>query len=541
MNNKVDLSLNQAANRSVFLGGVPAARGGAEKFGRVASVDTPIYENSFNLLDTETGLVSDFSIDKSGQYVSKTCESSSRQNSITNRFKLLDISSRLLWQKDKGKDQHKTCKCHKVTYLSDTDYIGLKADSFGNGHVSGLIKCGKYWTCPVCASTIAEFKAEEIRQGFNEAQALGYKIELWNFTIPHYRDQDFSSNLQAQKEALESFWRSATVKKYRKQFGMVGRISALEITFSKANGFHPHYHIVVFAKKQTGDFSRQLLQAWQNAILESGLFPRTQASKQNFHRALVIKDGRKAGEYINKFGTDGDTKLTTKNGDPLRWDIADEITKQVIKKGRNQSLTPFDILKLIASGQLENNDLSYFKSVYREYVSTVQKNKLAHIRWSRGLRSALGLGSALSDEEIINSVEHESLTLGLVTKSEFKEITSNAIKTQEPIIPNLKFLVETVYNSDSSVSALARFVYDRTSQTASFDSYYMDFINRREPLKEEKLLDRKVSNPISELDKLKKELLTLDNQLASIDKLDKRYLPFMKNRQKIARLISLFN
>ncbi|WP_197734889.1 hypothetical protein, partial [Photobacterium damselae] len=79
-----------------------------------------------------------------------------------------------------------------------------------------------------------------------------------------------------------------------------------------------------------------ILERWKSICVRVGL-----SSPNEF--GLDIQDGSQAGEYISKFGGDGEI-LTTGKGKQITWDMMDEMTKGHAKLGRKGSRSPWDLL-----------------------------------------------------------------------------------------------------------------------------------------------------------------------------------------------------
>ena len=476
-----------------------------------ASVDTPSYESftehgfeaelkglAFKSLDRETGELIKYHRARTGDYTIQLTADEHRLNSMIEKSILRDTASRLLWNKDlKGAsgtvadayDQHKVCKCHKVSYVKrdPSERIALGVDAFGKGQVSGIVKCGKSWLCGECAAKINEHKGAELRDMLQKALERDYKVELFNFTIPHYKDDDLGENLDAQKAALEDFWRSGVIKRFKKSpldlpenarikkegCDFIGRVSALEFTWSSANGWHPHYHIMVISKHGSKGWKSDLLDCWQQQLKKHSLEPKTAKGWENFHRALVIQDGEKAGEYILKYGSDDESKLTAK-GKVIRWDMADEITKQNIKSGRAKSLAPFDFLREIKNPDVSYQTKKHYKKLFREFAKITADRQLNHCRWSAGLRKHFDITNELTDQEIVDSSEHVKKDIAFINSDEWSMMQ----KLKENVSVNLRVLASRQFQGTDENHVLPLYIYDRTQQKITFSDYLAEFNTR---------------------------------------------------------------
>jgi hypothetical protein len=156
-----------------------------------------------------------------------------------------------------------------------------------------------------------------------------------------------------------------------KALGLAGTLRGLEVTHSFENGWHVHFHVLLFFHAPFGGLQaleEALFHSWCSCCVSCGLGA---PSRQH---GLKLDDGSYAEKYVTK------------------WGMEAEITKSHIKKGREGHFTPFDFLRLYTDGDLRYADL------FREYTEVFKgKNQLSP---SPGLRGLLGLGKEKSDEDI---------------------------------------------------------------------------------------------------------------------------------------------
>lgn len=487
MNFKTEHQVLQQQSKANFdaLGGCRFAEGSLS--GQSSPlVDTRTYEtgtdNSFIipnksasykiLLDKQTGETVQVEIDGKSDYsvVKNTAEN--KFNSLEKGYKLLDEASKTLWSKSKGKHQHRTCKCNKVRIDSNVNV--LKDDS-GRTFFGGLMQCGSVWTCPICSRKINEFKAADMRKAFTGASDKGHNIELVTFTFPHSINQSLSSNLKKLTAARQDFWRSSTVKRFRSS-GYIGRIDSFEITYGR-NGWHPHVHALVFSDGTATAKSNSYLltREWVRCLFKHGLA--NALDMKGIERSLDVRDGSKAGEYICKFGSDGESKLVKDGSKSVHWDMADEATKAHIKTGRKGSVTPFDMLR-ISSSTVDDKERIHYRTLFREYASCM-KGK-SQIRWSRGLRDFYNVGEQLTDQEIVDLQEERATLKAVITKTEWSQLISLEVNGTESVRTTLRFLASLNTKGTIEHHCIAQYIYDRTEQTVSFTEYCKGFYLRND-------------------------------------------------------------
>jgi hypothetical protein len=175
-----------------------------------------------------------------------------------------------------------------------------------------------------------------------------------------------------------------------KTYAIMGAVRASEVTHG-ANGWHPHYHVLLFLSRPLTDLQLQHMEAEIRALWERS------AAKQNLgmNRAgLVVRaSSRAASGYVAK------------------WGVEEEMTKSHMKSGRAGSRSPWGLLRSYADG---DTAASY---LWREYASVFKGRR--QLVWSAGLRALLGLEDERSDSAIAADKPADAVHLGWVMFSDW--------------------------------------------------------------------------------------------------------------------------
>lgn len=382
---------------------------------------------------------------KNGFLKADTSKQDARSSSRNLRYKLQSHSGSIL----KGE---RVCRCCKVNIESSVDvYRSTHNDKSKSAHYGGLMFCGSVWHCPVCGAKIAERRSHELREAFDEGVKQGYNISHITFTFPHQRTDSLQQNLSSFLDAFKRFWDSAPMRRFKEDYGLMGRIRALETTWSEKNGFHPHIHLITFTEKKFDHLDaikEQLLKVWNDKLVRCGLNPAN-------HHGINIQNGDKAGEYINKFADD--SKLT-KSGSEVTWDMADEMTKLNSKSGRQGSLTPFDFLRIIDNPEkygFQKSDASKFVALFKEYGEAFKGR--SQLEWGRGsldVRKNLGLKDAKSDQDLVDEVQEEATKILSLPMVVFKKLIPKRNNGYRDLRSTLLTVCET-----KSISEVHDFLY----------------------------------------------------------------------------------
>lgn len=244
-------------------------------------------------------------------------------------------------------------------------------DGGGFGYYSGIGVCGSVWLCPVCTAKIRAARAKELGQAAEKHIGEGGSLLMVTLTVRHHRSDRLATLLQGLSGAWVSLQQSARWRSLRED--LVGTVKALEVTVG-ANGWHPHYHFLLFVKNGR-----------REAVL-SGL-------------EAALGGGRWAERVFNRLG-----KRPTSRGVHIQAVEADagaylSKVEQAIGASKEVSRGDYktrEALTVLAEG-LGNGEASALGR-FIEYAEAMRGKRA--LVWSRGLREALGMSDELSDEDL---------------------------------------------------------------------------------------------------------------------------------------------
>lgn len=264
----------------------------------------------------------------------------------------------------------------------------------GTCHVGGVMRCGSVWTCPECAAKIATRRAAEIEQAVLNHLASGGHVHFMTLTVNHSIEDDLADLLKRFGKALRGLFTGGAHHDWRYATGYVGMIKALEVTWGTSNGWHPHVHILMFTKG-FNCLADNLRLRWTKVTSRYGF----EVDPTIGCRVDRVLDAATASSSIAGY--------MAKSADGAGAEMSHGHTKN----GRDR-FTPFDLAR---SGDeiIESRGRSWMPAfLFVDYVEHF-KGKRQHV-WSRGLRDALGLGAAASDEDLANAeVEQAELVYAL--------------------------------------------------------------------------------------------------------------------------------
>lgn len=254
-------------------------------------------------------------------------------------------------------------------------------------HYGGVARCASPWVCPICAPVIAQRRAGEIRKAREAWQKEGGRVLLVSLTFRHGRGEKLADNVAGLRKARERLRARKPFRQLRSDVGMVGHISALEVTHGQANGWHPHLHEYWFVAGDVDprEVERRLYEHWADCCEKQGL---GRPSRKHGVDVVVVRD--KGADCYAVQGAD------------LSSTVDLELSGGLEKRGRGGNHSMWELLLLSMRGDRRAGAL------WREYAETLLGR--ASLFWSQGLKDRFGIGE-LTDEEAAELEEAEGVTI----------------------------------------------------------------------------------------------------------------------------------
>jgi hypothetical protein len=166
--------------------------------------------------------------------------------------------------------------------------------------------------------------------------------------------------------------------------GIVGWIASMEITWSRAHGFHPHLHVLVLTDVPLSyevacDLGERWFLRWERALGRKGV------------QTLMDSGGLDVRTCDLSDPSTGalDDYLST---------VARETTSSYAKEGRDGSFSMFGLLREV----IASYEYAAF-GAWEELERTVSGKRVRFLTWSKGaqaIRAGAGHAQALTDDEI---------------------------------------------------------------------------------------------------------------------------------------------
>jgi hypothetical protein len=331
---------------------------------------------------------------------------------------------------------HRVAVCRRWSIPGASNVSVLHSELSRRAKYGNLVVCGSVWDCPVCSAYISSHRGRELAEALALWGPRG-SVFMVTYTVQHHAGQTAALLVRQMLAAYARMRNSGHFKRVMEQFGVRYKIRGTEITWSERDGWHPHFHQLLFLDHPAswpipGQEELSELVSKQGSPdpdelaedLRAALFPMwaSAAAKHGFtmseERGLVVRAGdARVAEYVSKFGRQPEKK---------QWGLEREMTQWHRKAGYvaadgDRHYTPFDFLReLMDSGDME------WATRFRQYSYAMAGRK--QLSWTPGMRRELGMGEELPDEEVAAVIEPEYVLLALVELAEWRVIAARELR-----------------------------------------------------------------------------------------------------------------
>lgn len=288
----------------------------------------------------------------------------------------------------------RTAKCLRIRQANQKEVEVWRSSEHGTAHYAGLQTCSSVWACPVCAAKISERRRLELLQAMDKHKASGGHVLLLTLTNPHTRTDNLEAMLKAQSVAVTRLKSTKSAVNLWKSIGCIGTVRAWEVTQGDVNGWHPHFHFLLFVRSglDLQDLQSRFYDVWANCCRLAGL-----PTPSRTH-GVRLDDGSKAHEYVSKG----------------LWGLDREMTKGHMKKAAKGGRSPFDLLRLY----LNDRD-KQAGALFVEYAKAFKGKR--QLVWSKGLKALFSVDEQ-TDDETAARVEDDAYLLGSINIEQWRAV-----------------------------------------------------------------------------------------------------------------------
>lgn len=290
-----------------------------------------------------------------------------------NRYRLLKSVKTLL-----SGSNHRVLSC--MTALGT--YVTVNQTA-GHVHFGNVKQCGNIWVCPVCASRVSSQRTKALTGAMVRTNLHPCLV---TFTLSHHANDRLATLIDLLNSALKRLKQTRPWKKLISDFGIECFISSLEITYSRAHGFHPHKHLLFFTREPINApvFEAELISQYTKVISEFGGY------SSKYYGVNVQANAENSGSYISK--------------------VCYEVTTPPTKNPNTDHLTFWQIVDLAVSNP-------WAKKVFNQYVQATAGRRA--ITYSKNAKEILGIDLDLDEPEttpntvLITTIDYDTWKLVL--------------------------------------------------------------------------------------------------------------------------------
>jgi hypothetical protein len=281
------------------------------------------------------------------------------------RFSRLKSTPRI-----EGKSPQYTLRHCGVVRCSADGFVRLKVAE-GVGYAEGVVHCGSVHGCPVCAAVIRTKRSRIYADSADRWLKAGHFVYMVTLTFPHYMGDDLGEMWDLVSDGTGYLTSNRAWGRLKFDLGCrprpprvfavdskgvacktrawaecdIGYRRVVECTWGCENAWHPHCHMLVYLRNTEAtsklDGARRLFlidrhfrTAWPKWVTDHGFRLPSDKHGVKVEECYRAKD---AAEYLVK----------TQDGHGVGMELA----RGDLKKGRKESLTPFEIADRAGDGE----------------------------------------------------------------------------------------------------------------------------------------------------------------------------------------------
>lgn len=176
----------------------------------------------------------------------------------------------------------------KLNHQPDHPDFALIMTDGEKSRVMNVLRCHSVWACPYCAPRVMAKKATDIACAIDALSKWHNQSAIMiTFTLPHWRFASCKDTLTILSQAWRMFSRAgnragfgkytrkdgtiaikgkAPFGKFRQDLNITHSIKVYEVTWSEANGWHPHIHALYWVPNKNWDkilqYEKELSDYW---------------------------------------------------------------------------------------------------------------------------------------------------------------------------------------------------------------------------------------------------------------------------------------
>lgn len=236
---------------------------------------------------------------------------------------------------------------------TDTDLMRQPGPDGYRAYITGLQMCGLRWVCPICTARKAMEDRHFVNDGLAAARARGLFPVMVTLTTRHHAREAAEDLLRGIMHAEQRLKRLKVW--IRLKTLAVGYVRVLEWTHG-SHGHHPHFHTILLIRAESEDDAIAKAETLRGAYMR-------QLEKAG-------RDGKSPAAWEHSFHVQG---AAAAEGYITKWGAAEELTGSLAKDGGNDSLTPWQLLRLARTatardGRTRDQERARYASIWWQII-----------------------------------------------------------------------------------------------------------------------------------------------------------------------------
>lgn len=302
----------------------------------------------------------------------------------------------------------------------------------------GLTHCGNAWLCPTCAPRVCVEQGKRIAAALEITRSNNLKAYMMTLTIGHCRGIPLGVLL----DTLDKCWKLSfakrakhitggfkLVKEFHETVQIKHFVKACELMWSYEYGWHPHYHVLVWAENfdKVIQFEERLNEMWlklTETYLLKALSDYPETLRNTVKRVYALRKARTVGIFFSK---DAHGNLTEQKSSSYisGWGANKELADAYSSKTSNFKghFNLMEILEKAVVADEDGTDSEFWWQLYLDAAKAVFK-KHARFAWSHtGLKAAaMQYLSTLTEEQFQKKFMHAAKSAEWQTVAYFPSI-----------------------------------------------------------------------------------------------------------------------
>ncbi|VEH01975.1 Replication protein [Slackia heliotrinireducens] len=272
----------------------------------------------------------------------------------------------------------------------------------------GTQHCNSKWICPVCAAHYAYEQSQKARRVAKAVIEMDGTILFVTITIPHFYVDSLASEFEILAKVRKYLKSQRRWKNILRKLGYIGAVSAKDVTEGTKNGWHAHYHEILYLKNALTDddikeLNDILFEFFDKGLERYGWYDTTPKHSRLDPQRITIEragDANKVAAYV------------TKSVGGSIMGAVDEVVFSAgnTKKAAEKHYTPFQLAELA----YEKND----KRAEERFIEYAKTTKGMHrIQFTPGLFEAVGVAETEEHVDVPVAYMNTSTYLDIIDKN----------------------------------------------------------------------------------------------------------------------------